>query len=79
MLVFAATRGGQTRLEIVKALRDRPMNANQLAKALGLDYKTVRYHLEVLAKHGLVEKIGDSYGAIWSISPLLRKYWVLLP
>jgi len=79
LLVFVATRGGPTRLRIVKALKDRPMNAHQLAKFLGLDYKTVKYHLELLEEHGLVEKVGDGYGAVWTVSKFLEKYWELLP
>lgn len=65
-------------MAIVKALAERPMNANELARKLGLDYKTVRHHLEVLLEHGLVERLGDSYGAVYTISGLLRKYWGLL-
>jgi len=55
------------------------MNAHQLAKFLGLDYKTIKYHLELLEKHGLVEKVGYGYGAVWTVSKFLEKYWGLLP
>ncbi len=77
-LLFYATRGGPTRLEIVKMLMKRPMNANEIAKSLGLDYKTVRHHLEVLTRHGLLEKVGEGYGCVYVPSPLLRRYWSLL-
>ncbi|MBU4139716.1 MAG: winged helix-turn-helix domain-containing protein [Euryarchaeota archaeon] len=33
---------------------DRPYNANQLANAMKMDYKTVRHHLDVLIKNGII-------------------------
>lgn len=56
---------------IVKALRERPMNMNELAKQLDLDFKTVKYHLDILREHGMVEKIGNGYGAVYVISKIL--------
>jgi len=44
----ASSRGGPTRVRIVRALDERPRNANQLAEALDPDYTTVRHHLDVL-------------------------------
>ena len=76
--LFHATRGGPTRLALVKALAERPMNANELARKLGVDYKTVRHHLTVLMEHGLVERLGEGYGAVYVVSSLLKKYWDLL-
>ncbi len=35
--LLGGTRGGPTRAEILKTLRDRPLNANQLAEALRVD------------------------------------------
>ncbi len=46
--VLSGTRGGANRARILRALDERPRNANQLAEDLDLDYKTVRHHLEVL-------------------------------
>lgn len=60
---------------IVRALRERPMNMNELAKQLDLDFKTVKYHLDILREHGMVEKIGNGYGAVYVISKILQKYW----
>ncbi|MCS4542383.1 MAG: winged helix-turn-helix domain-containing protein [Euryarchaeota archaeon] len=59
--IFGGTVGGLTRAEIIKALKDRPYNANQLAQKLGLDYKTVRYHLDVLERNGLVKPTEQTY------------------
>ena len=46
--VFTGTRGGPNRVRLLKAVDERPRNANQLAEELDLDYKTVRHHLDVL-------------------------------
>jgi DNA-binding transcriptional ArsR family regulator len=43
--VLAGTRGGPNRARLLRAVDDRPRNANQLAEALDLDYKTIEHHL----------------------------------
>lgn len=53
------TRGGKTRALILKHLCDKSYNANELATALDMDYKTVRHHLNVLIKNGIVGKSND--------------------
>jgi predicted ArsR family transcriptional regulator len=54
------------------ALRERPANANQLADVMAVDYKTVRHHLEVLQRNGLVTSTGGGgYGATYFLSPQL--------
>ncbi len=58
--MFGVTKGGIQRAKLVKVLRDRPANANQLAKRLELDYKTVRYHLGILCKNKLLTREGES-------------------
>jgi DNA-binding transcriptional ArsR family regulator len=69
----AGTRGGPTRLQILLLLRSRPFNANQLTEALGLDYKTVRHHLEVLVKNGLVSVSKEKrYGELYHITAYAR-------
>ncbi|MBQ2654550.1 MAG: winged helix-turn-helix transcriptional regulator [Methanobrevibacter sp.] len=44
-------KGGRTRMRILDALLIMPSNANQLAKKLKLDYKTVTYHMNIICKH----------------------------
>lgn len=67
--VFAGSRGGPTRIRIVRSLLERPLNAHQLAKHLGLDYKTVEYNLRVLTKHVLVVcPDAGVYGALYEPS-----------
>jgi len=38
-----------------------------------MDYKTVRHHLNVLMKNHLLTSVGDSYGAMFFISPELEE------
>lgn len=72
LYVFTATRGGLTRLQIIKLLSERPMNTNQLASEIGLDYKAAQHHLTVLEKNNLVTKIGERYGATFHLSNYLE-------
>ena len=66
--LLAGTRGGANRARIIMTLSERPDNANQLAETLGLDYKTVRHHLDILLKHGVIVTQGDGYGRMFFLS-----------
>jgi DNA-binding transcriptional ArsR family regulator len=67
--MFVGTRGGDNRLRIIKKLERRQFNPNQLVKELGLDYKTIVHHLEILEENGLVERAGNkTYGGIFSMT-----------
>ncbi|MEM3692508.1 MAG: winged helix-turn-helix domain-containing protein [Candidatus Bathyarchaeia archaeon] len=72
--LLAGTKGGETRAEIIKALKERPYNANQLTKVLNLDYKTVKHHLNILMENRLitVEKEGR-YGAVYILSDFMEE------
>jgi len=61
--LLASSRGGPTRMRLVRMLDERPRNPNRLADALDLDYTTVRHHLDVLVENNVVEKSTDDYGA----------------
>jgi len=63
--VLTGTRGGANRVRILRAVDERPRNANQLAEDLDLDDKTVRHHLDVLVENDIVTKSGDDYGAVY--------------
>ena len=69
--VFAGSKGGLNRARIIKTLEKRPLNANQLASILKLDYKTVTHHLKVLDKNELVHIEGNGYGNMYFISKYL--------
>jgi DNA-binding transcriptional ArsR family regulator len=70
--LIAGTRGGVTRAEIIKTIHETPQNANQLAIALKVDYKTARYHLEVLEKNHIVTAVGDKYGATYFLTQAME-------
>jgi DNA-binding transcriptional ArsR family regulator len=73
--VLAGTRGGANRARLLRAVEERPRNANQLAEDLDLDYKTVRHHLDVLMDNGVVENSGDDYGAVYLPTEPARHHW----
>jgi DNA-binding transcriptional ArsR family regulator len=73
--VLTGTRGGTNRVRILNALDEQPRNANQLAEALDLDYKTIRHHLDVLLENDIVTKSGDDYGAIYLPTDRTRRHW----
>ncbi|MWG36111.1 ArsR/SmtB family transcription factor [Halomarina oriensis] len=76
--VLTGTRGGPNRARILRALDERPRNANKLANDLDLDYKTVRHHLDVLLDNGIASTSGDEYGAIYLPSERVRQQWELV-
>ncbi len=75
--IIAGSEGGLNRARIIKHLRDRPANANQLAEVLGLDYKTIRHHMDVLEKNNLVSTMGPKYGRMYFIAPLLENDYAI--
>lgn len=76
-LLIAGSRGGPTRLRLLDLLAAEPRNAHQLAKALGVDYKTVEHHLRVLSRSRLVAG-GEGYGGAYRLAPLLANEWPAL-
>lgn len=66
--LLGGTRGGPLRIRVLVLLRDRPYNANQLATALGVDYKTVQHHLRVLVENRLLSPAAEKYGAVYFLT-----------
>jgi DNA-binding transcriptional ArsR family regulator len=73
--VLAGTRGGPNRVRILRALDERPRNANQLADDMELAYNTVRHHLDVLEENGIVTSSDEEYGTIYLPSDRARTNW----
>ncbi len=62
------------RAEIIKSLKDRPSNPNQLAASLGVDYKTVQHHVRILEENGLiVSSEKGTYGAVFFLTPKMEE------
>ncbi len=70
--VFMGSKGGLNRMRLISVIRERPLNANQLAKELGLDYKAIQHHIGVLEKNNLITRVGEKYGATYFISTFLE-------
>lgn len=73
--VLASSRGGPTRCRVVRALEERPRNANELAEELELDYTTVRHHLDVLGENNVVRSTDDDYAAVYLFTDQVRDHW----
>lgn len=72
--LLAGMRGGENRARIIRALSERPRNANQLSDALGVEYNTVRYHLDLLLDHDIVEKGEESYGTMYFLTDRFEQH-----
>lgn len=72
--LLAGMRGGENRARIIRALTERPRNANQLSDVLGVDYNTVRYHLDLLVEHDVVEKGEESYGTMYFLTDRFEQH-----
>ncbi len=75
--LLVGTKGGLTRARIIKALKETPQNANQLASRLKMDYRTIRHHLSVLEKNKLVTSVGEGYGTTYFLSPIMEENYGL--
>jgi DNA-binding transcriptional ArsR family regulator len=71
--LIAGTRGGVSRAKIIQTLNETPQNANQLANLLGMDYRTIRHHLQVLEKNKIITSAGEGYGTTYFLSPAMEE------
>jgi DNA-binding transcriptional ArsR family regulator len=72
--LLTGTRGGANRARIIRALSDRPRNANQLSECLDVDYNTVRHHLDMLLEHDVVETGGGDYGKLYFLTDRFERH-----
>lgn len=73
--VLSATRGGPNRARILRALAEQPRNANQLADEVDLAYNTVRHHLKILERNGVVTSGDETYATVYLPSEPTRTHW----
>ncbi len=58
--VFKAL-AGDTRISVMKSLRERRKTQSELAKEIGIAAPTVKEHIDILARAGLVREIDDGH------------------
>jgi DNA-binding transcriptional ArsR family regulator len=75
--LIAGTIGGVTRARIIKALKETPQNANQLANLLEMDYSTIRHHLKILQKMKIITSAGEGYGTTYFLSSQMEENYYL--
>jgi predicted transcriptional regulator len=67
--LLAGSRGGENRARIIRCIRAKPSNLNQIAGELGLQYKAVQHHMRILASNSLVVTSGEKYGLLYALNP----------
>lgn len=72
--LIANSIGGKNRVKILDSLFKKPQNANELSENLGIEYKTIRYHLKVLLENDFIEVAGSGYGKTYFISKNLLEH-----
>ncbi|MFQ5476414.1 MAG: ArsR/SmtB family transcription factor [Nitrosopumilus sp.] len=69
--VFTGMSGRYTRLRIICAITEDPMNTLELSKKLNLDYKTIKHNINILEKNNLIIRVGEGYGDMFFPSEIL--------
>ena len=69
--VFTGMSGRYTRMRIICAITEEPMNALGLSKKLELDYKTIQHNIKVLESNTLIVREGEGYGDLFFPSDLI--------
>lgn len=71
--LIGGTKGGESRYRVIQQIREEPMNANQLAETLDLDYKTIKHHLELLEDENILETMGEGYGKNYFLTEMMEE------
>ena len=69
--LLIASRGGDTRIRILGLILNDPLNKNELSKSLGLNYRTVTHHLNVLIKNNITRE-DQKYGGLVYVNEVLE-------
>ncbi len=69
LFLLGGSRGGENRARIIRRLRAKPSNMNQLAGDLGLQYKAIQHHVRILVNNSLLVTSGEKYGMMYSLNP----------
>ena len=69
--VFTGMSGRYTRMRIICAITEEPMNTLEISKKLKLDYKTIQHNIKVLESNSFIVRIGEGYGDLFFPSDLI--------
>ena len=69
--IFTGMSGRYTRMRIICAITENPLNTQELARRLDLDYKTIKHNIDVLEKNNLITRHGEGYGDVFFPSELI--------
>jgi hypothetical protein len=72
--LLGGKRGGENRARIIQTIRVSPMNLNQLANELGLQYKAVQHHVKVLLSSNILVAAGEGYGTVYILHPWFKHH-----
>jgi len=70
--IFTGMQGRYTRLKMILAIAEDPLNTLQLSKELGYDFKSIKRNLEILVENNLIERAGKGYGGMFFLSELME-------
>ncbi|MFQ5439914.1 MAG: ArsR/SmtB family transcription factor [Nitrosopumilaceae archaeon] len=69
--VFTGMSGRYTRMRILCAITEEPLNTRELSQRLNLDYKTVKHNIKVLENNNLILREGNGYGDMFFSSDVI--------
>ncbi len=70
--LLIASRGGDTRIKILSLILNEPLNKNELSKSLGLNYRTVTHHLNVLIRNNIIRE-DQKYGGLVYVNEVMEE------
>lgn len=73
MNLILGRKGGETTIRIIDQLLEHPYNINQLSKKLGLNYKTIKYHVQLISKSNFISQDEIAYGSLYYPTQKLKK------
>lgn len=56
-ILLQQSRGRETRIKILQALKTKPMNCHQLSHQLKFSWKSINHHLQLLHRTGCIETV----------------------
>lgn len=54
-------------------LQGHPYNTHQISQELGMDYKAIKHHMQILEKNSIIGKFNAQYGATFYPSVIFEE------